>query len=376
MKLSATNVITDIKIRACRGGDSLTKLNAAEAIQLSGDSRPDFTVVTITTSDGIEGTSFGFGALDAQAAAAVMSQVKPFFYGRSPHHTAKNMKDFELFDRRWNLVPVYAYGPFDNACWDIVGKMANQPVYKLLGAAREKIPLYVSSMFLSDPAAYVEQALEVQAKGFRGYKLHPPGNLELDIECYRQVRKAVGANFDLMADPVISYTYEQALKAGRVLEKLDYRWLEEPLLDTNMYGLRKLREKLDIPICGTEVLSGAQYSTAHCIAEGIVDIVRTDVSWRGGITAVMKTAHVAEAFGVQCELHTTIYHALEQVQLHAALSLVNCEFFETLYPFTDFEFGTESRLNISDGYVTAPVGEGLCIEYDWDFIDNHTVQVF
>jgi L-alanine-DL-glutamate epimerase-like enolase superfamily enzyme len=272
-------------------------------------------------------------------------------------------------------VPIYSYAPFDNACWDIVGKMAHQPVYKLLGASREKVPLYVSSMFLPGPEDYVKQALEVKAKGYKGYKLHPPGDLAIDIECYREVRKAVGDDFTLMADPVISYTYEQALKAGRELEKLNYRWLEEPLLDVNMNGLRKLREKLDIPICGTEVIAGAHYSTAHCIAEGIVDIVRTDVSWRGGITAVMKTAHVAEAFGVQCELHTTIYHAMEQIQLHPSLAMVNCEFFETLYPFDDFDFGTKTKLNIKDGYVHAPEGEGLCIEYDWDFIENHTVAV-
>jgi L-alanine-DL-glutamate epimerase-like enolase superfamily enzyme len=189
------------------------------------------------------------------------------------------------------------------------------------------------------------------------------------------VREAVGDDFTLMADPVIMASYEDALKAGRELERLGYKWLEEPLLDVDMNGLRKLREKLDIPICGTEVIAGNHYSVAHCIKEGIVDIVRTDVSWRGGITAVMKTAHLAEAHGVQCELHTTIYHGLEQVQLHPSLAMVNCEFFETLYPFDDFEFGTKTKLNIVDGYVMAPVGEGLCIEYDWDFIDKHTVAI-
>lgn len=134
----STSVIKEIEVRACRGGDELNSLDAVDAIRLPGGSRPDFTVITITTEDGVKGTSFGFGALDAKAAAAAMSQVKPFFIGRSAHSSAKNMKDFELFDRRWNHVPIYAYAPFDNACWDIVGKMAHQPVYKLLGAAREK----------------------------------------------------------------------------------------------------------------------------------------------------------------------------------------------------------------------------------------------
>jgi L-alanine-DL-glutamate epimerase-like enolase superfamily enzyme len=223
--------------------------------------------------------------------------VKPFFIGRSAHSTTKSMKDFELFDRRWNHVPIYSYAPFDNACWNIVGKIAQQPVYKLLGAARKRVPLYVSSMFLPGPSEYVKQALEVKAKGYHRYKLYPPGELALDIECYHAVREAVGDDFNLMADPVISYNYEQALKAGRELEKLNYRWLEEPVLDVNFNSLRELREKLDIPICGTEVIAGAHYSTAHAIKKRLADIVRTDVSWRGGISAVMKTAHMAENLG-------------------------------------------------------------------------------
>jgi L-alanine-DL-glutamate epimerase-like enolase superfamily enzyme len=243
------SIIKDIEIRACRGSDEPESKDAVAAVKLPGGSRPDFTVITITTEDGVKGTSFGFGAQDAKAAAATMSQVKPFFIGRSAHSSAKNIKDFELFDRRWNHVPIYSYAPFDNACWDIVGKMAHLPVYKILGAAREKVPLYVSSMFLPGPEDYAKQALEVKAKGYKGYKLHPPGGLDLDIACYRAVRKAVGDDFTLMADPVIMYSYEEALKAGRELEKLGYKWLEEPLLDVDLHSLKKLREKLDIPIC-------------------------------------------------------------------------------------------------------------------------------
>lgn len=367
------STIASIEVRACRGADELAPLDAVSAVQLPGGNRPDFTVVTITTEDGTTGTSFGFGALDAVAAAHTQAQVKPFFIGRDVFHAEKNLKEFEMFDRKWNLVPIYAYGPFDNACWDAVGKITGQPTYRVLGASRTELPLYVSSMFLDGPEDYAAQALEVKSRGIKGYKLHPPGDPDVDIACYRAVREAVGEDFTLMADPVISYNYEQALRVGRELERLNYRWLEEPLLDVNFNGLRKLREKLDLPICGTEVLAGQNYSTAQYIQQGIVDIVRSDVSWRGGITSVLKTAHVAEAFGMQCELHTTIYQALEQVQLHASLAISNCEFFEMLYPFDDFTFGTHSGINVVDGMVQAPTAPGLGIDYDWDFIDNHTV---
>jgi len=369
------SVITDIEIRACvtgrqQFGDDWSVTNGL-----------NFTVITLTDSDGVKGTSFGFGALDSTIAGKAMSAIKPFFMGRNPFDTEKAMKEFENFDRKWNHVPIYAYGPFDNACWDIKGKVAGLPVYKLLGAAREEVPVYVSSGVLPSVEAYVTEALEVKAKGFRGYKLHPPGMVEggkteMDIEAYKAVRAAVGPDFALMADPVIGHNYDEALKVGRELEKLNFVWFEEPVLDVDFNSLRKLREKLNIPIIATEVLAGAQYSTAMYIKEGIVDIVRSDVSWRGGLSAVMKTAHVAEAFGVQCELHTTIYHALEMVQVHASLAIPNCHFFELCYPTDPLDFGTKHKLDIADGMICAPKGVGFGIEYDWDYIDNHTVATY
>lgn len=369
------SVITDIEIRACvtgrqEFGDDWSVTNGL-----------NFTVVTLTDSQGVKGTSFGFGALDATVAGKAMSAIKPFFMGRNPFDTEKAIKEFENFDRKWNHVPIYAYGPFDNACWDIKGKVAELPVYKLLGAAREEVPVYVSSGVLPSVEAYVTEALEVKAKGYRGYKLHPPGMVEggkteMDIEAYKAVRAAVGPDFALMADPVIGHNYDEALKVGRELEKLNFLWFEEPVLDVDFNSLRKLREKLNIPIIATEVLAGAQYSTAMYIKEGIVDIVRSDVSWRGGVSAVMKTAHVAEAFGVQCELHTTIYHALEMVQVHASLAIPNCHFFELCYPTEQLDFGTRNKLDITNGMIRAPKGVGFGIEYDWDFIDNHTVATY
>ena len=63
------------------------------------------------------------------------------------------------------------------------------------------------------------------------------------------------------------------------------------------------------------------YSVAECISTRVVDMVRADVSWSGGITATMKTAHLAESFGVQCEIHTAIYHPLELVNLHCCAAI-------------------------------------------------------
>ncbi len=178
-----------------------------------------------------------------------------------------------------------------------------------------------------------------------------------------------------MADPVAAYSHEEALRVGRELDRLNYYWLEEPLFDVDFHGLRNLTAKLDIPIIGTEVLAGSHYSTAECIATGVVDMVRTDVSWKGGITPVMKTAHLAESFGVKCELHTTIYQPLEVVNLHCCCAISNCEFFELLYPLSYMDFGMMNKLQIdAQGYAHPPQKPGIGVDFDRDFVDRCTVK--
>lgn len=367
-------IIKSIDIRVCRNtreamGDS--------EMRTGGKSTFDFIVVSMKTDDGIEGHSLGFAGRGAEMAGAIAAgALKPFFLGRDPFLREKHWVDFRTYDRWWNHVPIYSYGPFDICLYDIAGKAAGLPLYQMLGAYRDKVPVYASSFVLPTPEAYAKQALEVKERGWHAYKLHPPGKLDFDLAAYRACRQAVGPDFKLMADPVAAYSHAEALRVGRELERLKYYWLEEPLFDVDFHGLRKLTAKLDIPICGTEVLVGSHYSTAECIASGVVDIVRTDVSWKGGVTPVMKTAHLAEAFGVRCEIHTAIYHPLEIVNLHCCAALSNCEFFELLYPSSYMDLGMKTRINIDgEGYAHPPETPGIGVDFDWNFIDTCTTKM-
>ena len=369
--------ITDIEIRLCKHQEDVMSQT-----ELRDTHRSDmqFLVITLKTDEGIDGVSMGFAGMGAEMAGSIASQsLKPFFLGKDPLAREKHWFDFRRYDRVWHLTPIYSYGPFDIALWDIAGKRADLPLYKLLGHYREKVPTYVSSLFLDTPEDYADQAAAFKAQGFHGYKLHPPSDYQEALAAYRLCREAIGddPHFKLMADPVTAHTYyEDALRMGRELEKLDYYWFEEPLYDVDFNGLRKLTRDLDIPICGTEVLVGSHYSTAECIASGVVDIVRSDVSWKGGVTAVMKTAHLAEAFGMRCEVHTAIYPALEIVNLHCCCAISNCEFFEALYPGSLMELGIKNPIQIdAAGYAHPPQGAGTGIEWDWDFLDNATVAV-
>jgi L-alanine-DL-glutamate epimerase-like enolase superfamily enzyme len=364
--------ITDIEIRAVRVSDDVEAVHGAE---LRGGKTPDAVVITMKTDVGVTGVSFGLGGLNAQVNAHVFSQVRPFFIGRNPMAREQNAREFRRFDRSWNHTPIYAYGPFDVASWDLAGKYAGLPIHELVGSSADRRAVYVSSMFHADPARYASEAREVKDRGLRGYKVHPPGPVETDLEVYAAVRDAVGPAFPLMADPVATYTFEEAMLVGRRLEELGYLWFEEPVYDYDVATLTKLTRTLDIPIAGTETIVGGSHLTAQYITSGAVDIVRTDASWRGGITSALKTAHLAEAFGMSCELHTTIAHPLELANLHVALSISNTQWFELLYPLEDYAFGLAEPLDIRDGFAYPPSGPGLGAVYDWDAIENATVEV-
>ena len=289
--------IKSLDVRACA-----ISSDAARGDLLKGAKRAagmEFLVYTLTTECGAKASMMGFAGMSAIGSAHLAAGLKPFLEGRDPHDREALWTDFRLQDRFWGHLPIYVYGPIDVCLWLLAAEAAELPLYKYIGACRDEVPVYVSSMFLKDGDAYVAEALAAKAQGFKAYKLHPPGaSIEQDLEIHAAVRAAVGPEFRLMSDPVAFMTMPEALRYGRKLEELGYFWFEEPMPDESIPALRELTRRLDIPVVGTEVLAKHPYSVADCIATGVVDIVRADVSWSGGITAVLKTAHLAEAFNV------------------------------------------------------------------------------
>ena len=251
-------------------------------MRMGGKSTFDFLVISMKTSEGIEGNSFGFAGRGAEMAGEIAaSALKPFFLGKDPLAREKHWQDFRMYDRWWNHVPIYSYGPFDICLYDIAAKAAGLPLYRLLGSYRDKVPTYASSFVLPTPDDYARQALEVKNLGWHAYKLHPPGKIDFDLQAYRACRDAVGPEFKLMADPVAAYSHEEALRVGRELERLNYYWLEEPLFDVDFHGLRKLTAKpghshywhggsggLTLLYCRVYFHGGCGHGPHRCVVEG------------------------------------------------------------------------------------------------------------
>jgi L-alanine-DL-glutamate epimerase-like enolase superfamily enzyme len=311
---------------------------------------------------------------DTRSAHELADAVRPLVVGRDPLD-----REF-IWHTLWKMERIYHFSMFthsaiDIALWDIAAKAAGLPLYKLLGAFADKVPIYRSSTLLLTPEAFVEDALKAKAGNYRAYKLHPAGDVEIDIESCRAVREAVGDDFDLMLDPIGAYDHEEAMKIGREIEKLGFLWFEEPLTEWDIRGHAELVRTLDIPICGPEVLPGSLYLTADYIEQKAVDIVRADVALKGGITGVMKTAHLAEAFGMNIELHITYSPFTNAAQLHCACAMSNTLFVERLgsdamnamweraYGSPDFWLRPDA-----DGMVGPPDVPGMGVEIDRELL--------
>lgn len=365
--------IAALDIRACSAHFAVED----EALRGSaGGARRDFLVYTLRTECGRSASMFGFAGASAAGSAWLAKSLEPFLRGRSVHEREALWHDFRLRNRMWGHLPIYIWGPIDCCLWLLAAEAAGLPLYRYIGEARQSIPVYLSSMFLDSAEDYVQEAVATQSAGYAAYKLHPPGkSVEADLEIHAAVRDAVGPGFALMSDPVATMTLPDALRYGRGLERLGFKWFEEPMADENMPALAELTRQLDIPVVGTETLAGHPYSIADVVARHVVDVVRADVSWTGGVTGVLKTAHLAEAFGMSCEIHTAIFHPLEMVNLHLCAAVRNCSYLELLGPIEDFAFGLTEPLPISNGVATLPDGPGLGRDLDWALIENATTEL-
>ncbi len=338
----------------------------------------DVIAIKLTTDTGIEGIATCMAARSGGVSENYLhDSIAPVVLGRDPHDREAIFYELWNVDRHEAFFPVFLPGPVDVALWDICAKAAGLPLYKYIGAYRNSLPVYASGNFHGTVQEYVDEAVYYKNKGIPGYKAHPGGPLEFDMEVHQAVRDAVGPDYILMSDPVGEYTMGDAVKAGRQLEALHYKWFEEPFRDFELYKYTELCRTLDIPIAATETTRGCHWGVAQVIAQRAADIVRADVSWKDGITGTLKIAHLADSFGMNCELHTTTMNYMDLVNVHVSCAIRNCEYFEYFVPEDDYRLPMKGDLPIKNGVITVPEAPGVGADLDWELIEKscHSYRV-
>jgi len=365
--------ITDVTVTLFTWDDIPATYYSPLSGKIGGES--DLGLVTISTDEGVDGHAFlgsssQPGSLDTHS---LIKFLKPILIGQNPLDRERLSQTLNQLVRKAGIRPV---GACDIALWDLGGKVANMPIHQMLGTYRTKVRAYASSTVYQQPENYAEEAAKMKSEGWAAYKIHPPNDPELDIECCRQIRQAVGDDYTFMLDSAWAYDYPQAIRVGRAIQDLDYYWYEDPLADDDLYNYTKLKQQLHIPLMATEYSPGGFTAYAPWLTSQATDYLRGDVAIKGGITALIKTAHLAEAFHMNYEVHHGGNSLNNVANLHVIMAIKNCEFFEVLLPSGAQKYGLIEDIELdSGGNVHAFNEPGLGAKIDFDLIERKKITV-
>ncbi|HMR29911.1 MAG TPA: enolase C-terminal domain-like protein [Geminicoccaceae bacterium] len=341
-------------------------------------------VVRITDSEGCVGewVNVNYDAANV-AQAQVLARM---LIGRDADSREKMYDDCKRVQRKlW----AFGYSDLDIALWDLAGKRYGVPISRLIGGFRERLPTYASTFHgdrnggLSSKEAFADYAEYCYGLGFRAFKIHgwSDGNRREEAANVLHVASKVGDRMDLMLDPACELkSFGDALYVGRACDEANFFWYEDPYRDGgySCHAHRKLRQLLKTPLLMGEHVRGLE-AKADTIASEATDYVRANPTLDMGITGVMKIAHLAESFGLDCEMH-----GAGPAHRHCMSALRNTNFYELALcapkignpkpPIYTCGYSDEPEDVGKDGCFEVPKGPGLGVSYDWDFIEKNELD--
>ena len=336
----------------------------------------EFPFVTVETNAGITGYTSGYGPLGQGRATAM--QVHDVYYhdliGENPIHTEAIWQKLRRKKRHLYSLSEATWAMLDVALWDIKGKAADMPIADMLGRARDRVPLYKTfpPQYVSTAPKIAAAVKETIAAGYSGFKMQPFGETKADTSRLHAARETAGPGFPLMVDCAGELTFLEALELGHTLDELGFTWFEEPIPDRKIDQLAELARQLRTPVIGGETVyldELPHYLTLHAF-----DIARGDVHLKGGITGLRKAIAMCELFGVELEIHTAASPLLDVANLHLACTTESGRFLETHHDMFRFGLTGDPLAVHPDGCQHLPVGPGLGVDIDWDWIEDHTVE--
>lgn len=329
-------------------------------------------LLTLITDEGLrgEGYVFCFGVDKLKVLEALTRSLIPELIGQDPHMVERIWAD--LF-RRLNFfgqkgISIIVMTAIDVALWDIIGKHANLPLYKLFGGCRDRVPTYASGgLWLgSPPDALAAEAKRFVAQGFRAVKLRiGKSEIEQDIERVAAVREAIGSEIRLMVDANQAFSADHAIRLGRKLERFDLTWFEEPVPTEDFAGSAQVAAALDMPVASAET-DYTSLGMQSFIAAKAADILMPDLQRMGGFTEMRKAVAVAGVHNLRVSPHLFTEHCL-----HVVSSAPNATYVEHM-PWFGQLFKEAMTLD-QDGMIMVPDRPGIGFTFDYDKIEPYRV---
>ena len=327
-------------------------------------------VLRLRTDEGLEGISYV-----SRIGPATVRPMKLLIEGMVESLSGQNPTDTEAVHARLTKgmlgapvsgMELRAASAIDVACWDIKGKALGQPVYKLMGGFRDRLPISANWRLMpgGDRDGLVAHIERLIARGFRALKC-PVGFAPLDaaIDHVRFVRSCAGPEVKIIVDGNFQWTVKQALHFARETEEADLYWIEDPVPYHDYAGMRQITDTATQRICAGEVFQHV-HEFRRLLEERCSDNVMIDQDL--GLTGFLKVAHMAEAYG-----RPVINHLAPEVLSHALAAVPN-GLIVGLVPWGQPLFTEPMR--VEDGDLVMPQGPGLGLTLDEDVLRDCAVQ--
>jgi D-galactarolactone cycloisomerase len=332
-------------------------------------------IVEVHTDQGVTG-------IGPDVDPAQMPQIKNLLVGTDPFNV-------ETHAARLSAMPsagLRSPASVEIALWDLIGKLANQPLYKLWGGGRDKVAPYASMLRLSTPEERADTAAKLKSEGWQAIKYRCSfEKLKDDVRLVELTRKATGDDWVIMCDGNkagfngspsrgVPWDFTRAVETAREYQRMNVYWLEEPLRRYDFEGLAELNRLIEMKIAGGEANRGL-HEFRWLLEKGCFDIVQPEIMLLGP-TLLRKIAIVAESMNKLCIPHVGDMRLGTICDLHLIASWSNAPYIEIFndvpvgdytYPFSIFE---EPPVLNKQGFFKVPEGLGLGMTIKKEFLEN------
>lgn len=346
-------------------------------------------IVKLTTDTGI--TGYGECYASSVGPKAMQAVIEDVF---ARHMAGENPENIELmfrrayssgFTQRPDLTVMGAFSGLEIACWDILGKDRDRPVWALIGGRMNDriraytylfpLPQHDIRAFWTAPEMAAESAAACVARGYTAVKFDPAGpytirgghapamsDISRSVAFCKAVRDAVGDRADLLFGTHGQFSTAGAIRLGRALEPYQPLWFEEPVPPDNAQAMAQVATKQGLPIAtGERLCTKAEF--APLLRAGAVQVLQPALGRVGGLWEAKKIAAMAEVYNAQVAPHLYAGPVEWAANIHFAVSIPNILMAETIEtPFHDALI--KGSIRVEDGHIPAPTAPGLGIDFD------------
>jgi galactonate dehydratase len=326
--------------------------------------------VKLYTDEGVEGLGEATGGLSTKPIVGALEELKHQVIGLDPRDIVR-VRD--VLHKALFLGDAGAAGAgIDCACWDILGKSLNAPVYRLLGGKmHEKIRVYANGWYQGprDPVFFAERAKEIAAMGYTALKFDPFGNAymymsreeeRLSMRIIGAIRGAVGQDVDILIEGHDRFSVSEAIRLGNMMAEYEPMWFETPCFSPDVDAVNEVARRIPVP-----VISGERAESAADVRRALegraINMANPEYLGVGGITGLQECFHVARAFGAYLAPHNAQSPVSTAINVHVGTANENLLIQEC---FDDSSVGwTGDVLSgfpvVRDGFISVSEAPGL-----------------